>query len=154
MRGNLGMTRTSRGVSLVALSAVVSAGAAFVMQPCPPLEAIIGAALGCGVGVLVGVRETTRPDEVEVPRMRAVVTWLPIYVLLWLAVVATSRLRRPLGVPDWLLPVGRFFSGGAWLSFALVPFTAGICMVFYARGKGSDRAGAPGRSEPVSSSRN
>lgn len=139
------MTRTSRGVALVVLSALVSLGAALAMQPCSPLEAIIGAALGCGVGVLVGARETTRPDEPGVPRIRAVATWLPVYVLLWLAVVTTSRLRRPLGAPDWLLPVGRFFSGGAWLAFALVPFTAGICMVFYARGKGNGRAGAPRR---------
>ncbi len=136
---------TTSGVALLVVAGLQVVMAYFAMRPCSARCAIVGLVLGCAIGALAaigGVRSLQRPPPIR--RLRRTVLSLAVLASWGLILVYITRSWRVPRAPTWALVVGGFFPTGAWLTFIVAPFVAGICILFYSYGTRGRAESSPG----------
>jgi hypothetical protein len=141
MTGNRGstVTRVTRGSVLIASSVVLVVAAELFMQPCTPRSALSSVVLGCVAGVVLGVLGVRQPDRSSSRQFLVRMGAVPALLVLYVGLVHVARALRSPEAPSGAFPAGGGSWGAAWIAFALVPFVAGVCMVFYSLGSSNAR---------------
>lgn len=133
------MTTMTKGVLFILLAVLMAIAALFFMSPCSPAFAIAGVVLGCGLGFAAGMRGVRQSEGSRRGQFVNRLIVSVVAILVYVVVVGAARFRRLPEAPGWALVVGQFLLGGAYLTFILALFTAGISMVFYSLGGTNSR---------------
>jgi hypothetical protein len=110
-------------------------GAVIWMRACSATAAVSGVLLGCALGALAatqGIKLSKQPTFSQWFWRDGVwfVFGAGFLMFLYLSHFEVTWL------PHWVMFLGEFFVGGAWLAFVSAPFTLGVCILFHSWGAG------------------